>query len=336
MATPALRMLREWVGVDGQLIGIMRPYVAEVLAGTPWLDEQVLYHKTTGKLGFTNRAVVRDLQTARLDCVVLFPNSLRTAWLAWRSGARERVGYGNEGRSLLLTTRVRQPLDGRGRKIATVEGYAYLVQTLGCPPQPLMLELATTAADERAADAVWRNLGLPSGERVIVFNTGGAFGESKDWPAASFAALARRIVQGKEYSVLVNCGPSERQVARQIVEAADSPRVVSLSDCDELPFGLTKACIRRSRLLVTTDSGPRFFGAAFRRPVVTIFGPTDPQHTRLPYDPETSLSLGLDCQPCMARDCPLKHHRCMRDLTVDMVYDAVMRSLEKNAYERAA
>lgn len=336
MATPAIRMLRKWIGPDGQLVGIMRPYVAEVLEGTTWLDEQLIYKKSSNRFGLTSRSVIRNLRAARLDTIVLLTNSLRTAWLAWRSGVPERIGYSSEGRGLLLTKRVHQPLGNRGWKLPTANGYAHLVQAIGCEPQPLELELATTPADEQTADDVWQQLQLPAGDKVIVFNTGGAFGESKDWPAESFAALARKIVRNTNYSVLINCGPKERLVARQIVAVAASPRVVSLADCDELPFGLTKACIRRSRLLVTTDSGPRFFGVAFRRPVVTIFGPTDPRHTKLPYEPETSLSLGLDCQPCMARNCPLKHHRCMRDLTVEMVFDAVARSLEKNAYECAA
>ena len=43
MATPALRMLRQWLGAEGELIGIMRPYVSDVLAGTTWLDEQLVY-----------------------------------------------------------------------------------------------------------------------------------------------------------------------------------------------------------------------------------------------------------------------------------------------------
>ena len=82
----------------------------------------------------------------------------------------------------------------------------------------------------------------------------------------------------------------------------------------ELPIGLTKACIRRARLLVTTDSGPRYLGIAFERPVVTLFGPTDPRLVETHYERETCLSLALDCQPCMERVCPLGHHRCMRDL----------------------
>jgi heptosyltransferase-2 len=189
------------------------------------------------------------------------------------------------------------------------------------------LELCTTAVDERAADAVWRGLNLPAGHEVVVLNPGGAFGAAKHWPAEYFAALAKRIVREHGLAVLVNCGPTERATARDITLRANEPRVVSLSDVEKLPIGLTKACIRRSRMLVTTDSGPRFFGIAFRRPVVTLFGPTDPKMTETQYDAETSMSLKLDCQPCMARECPLQHHRCMRELAVDLVYEAVAQRL---------
>jgi heptosyltransferase-2 len=336
MATPALRAFRKYVGSEGKLVGIMRPYVAEVLEGTSWLDEQIVYEKSTNRLGLTNGQVFRDLRAAKLDRVVLLTNSLRTAWIAWRSGARERIGFRNEARALLLTKRVRMPLADDGGPAPTVNGYLQLAEAAGCPPEPPRLELATTTEDENAADAVWRQLNLPAGNRVVVLNSGGAYGAAKQWPAEHFAELARRIVRGDELSVLVNCGPSEREIARDIVRQANHPRVASLAACDHLPVGLTKACIRRARMLVTTDSGPRYFGVAFDRPVVSLFGPTDPARTELPYDRESCLALKLDCQPCMARTCPLQHHRCMRDLTVDLVHDAVRRALEKNSNECAA
>jgi heptosyltransferase-2 len=136
--------------------------------------------------------------------------------------------------------------------------------------------------------------------------------------------------------VLVNCGPKERDSAREIVALAADRRVVSLAEERDLPIGLTKACIRRARLLVTTDSGPRYLGIAFERPVVTLFGPTDPRMVETHYERETCLSLGLDCQPCMKRVCPLGHHRCMRDLTVDRVYAAVAQHLEAARMEHVA
>ena len=324
MATPTLRALRKYVGPEGRIVGVMRPYVAEVLAGNAWIDQSLCYQK--GPAGSTANAV-RQLRAARLDAVVLLTNSLRTAWMAWRSGTPRRIGYARDGRGWLLTTKLYEPRErGRWSPLPQIDSYLNLAYALGCAWEPPRLELATTAADEALADDVWRQLGL-TGQQVAMLNTGGAFGAAKDWPAEHFSSLAQRIVQTLGMHVLVNCGPNERDTAREIARQAGDPRVVSLADQPQLPIGLTKACIRRAQLLVTTDSGPRFFGVAFGVPTVTLFGPTSTRWTRTHSALETSVSLGLQCQPCMARTCPLGHHRCMRDLSVEMVLARVGEQL---------
>ena len=295
------------------------------------------YAKRPGPGECSGWQAIGRLRAARLDQILLFTNSFRTAWMAWRSGTRQRVGYRGELRSLLLTKRFSLPTNSHtGLPLATLDGYLQLAMSLGCPPEPPRLELATTSADEATADGVWRRLGLPAGRDVVMFNTGGAFGSAKNWPAEHFAALAQRIATDWNLSVLVNCGPKERDTAREIVARAGDRRVVSLAEERELPIGLTKACIRRARMLVTTDSGPRYLGIAFDRPVVTLFGPTDPRLVETHYEQETCLSLGLECQPCLERVCPLGHHRCMRDLSVDAVYEAVAKHLDAKSAEHAA
>jgi heptosyltransferase-2 len=336
MATPALRALRKLVGDDGRLVGIMRPYVADVLAGTTWLDERILYDKPASRFAMADRAVYQELAAARLDCAVLLTNSLRTAWMAWRSGARVRIGHAYDARSWLLTSRLPRPRTADGRLVPTLDAYLMLAEAAGAPPEPPRLELATTPADERAADAVWRQLELPAGERVVIVNCSGAYGMAKHWPVEHFAQLAQRIVGETSCAVLVNCGPGERDIAGEIAARADHPRVVSLAGLDQLPMGLTKACIRRARMLVTTDSGPRFLAIAFGKPVVSLFGPTDPAATATGYDRETCLSLSLDCQPCMAPTCPLGHHRCMRELSVEQVFRVVAERLGARHSEHAA
>jgi heptosyltransferase II len=327
MATPALRSLRKLVS-DGQLVGVMRPYVAEVLGGCTWFDETILYAKKSNDAELAWPAVRGKLRAAKLDAVVLLTNSLRTAWMAYQSGAAKRTGTAGNLRSPLLTTKVYMPRRGwRTAPPPTVLGYLNVAQAAACAPEPATLELATTTADEQAADVVWQRLSLPRERQVAVFNTGGAFGAAKDWPAEHFAALARRIAVERGMHVLINCGPAEREAARGIAAAARHPHVVSLADEPQLPIGLTKAAIRRAGLLVTTDSGPRFFGVAFGVPTVTLFGPTSTEFTRTYAAHEVSVSLGLDCQPCMERQCPLKHHRCMRDLSVERVYAAIESAL---------
>jgi len=93
MATPALRALRKRFGPDAKIVGIMRPYLADVLAGTDWLDEQWFFNPRAEDRQLRCRAVARRMRGERFDLAVLTTNSLRTAWVAWRGGAKRRVGY---------------------------------------------------------------------------------------------------------------------------------------------------------------------------------------------------------------------------------------------------
>ena len=170
---------------------------------------------------------------------------------------------------------------------------------------------------------------------MAVLNTYGAFGPAKHWPEAYAAAMARRLAVELDLGVIVLCGPRERDAARRIARAADHGHVISLADMP-LGVGLSKACVRRGQLMVSTDSGPRHFAAAFGLPVVTLFGPTDIAWSETHYSRATHVQLELDCVPCQKRECPLVHHRCMRELTVDRVFRAARAALDATPQTKAA
>lgn len=326
MCTPTLRALRRHFA-GAQLVGIMRPYVADVLAGTPWLDERIFFHQRSKNARERTCAVIGQLRKVRFDTIVLLTNSFRTALMARASGAGTRIGYVRYGRGPLLTHKLYCPRVGwRRLPLPEIDAYLQVAGALGCGPESRRLELATLEVDEAAADRVWEKWNLPSGDQVVVLNSSGAYGAAKHWPGEYFAQLARRIATTKGLSVLVTCGPHESEIARRIVQWADHPRVVSLAD-EPHSIGLTKACIRRSRLMVTTDSGPRFFAVAFGVPVVSLFGPTDPAWTRTHDEQEICLHHEVPCGPCGRRTCPLVHHECMRKLTVQRVFAAVAQQL---------
>ena len=336
MATPTLRALRQHFGPQAELIGILRPYVVDVLVGTPWLDRTIECEPRSRNPARRGWRLVRELRQAKLDMAILLTNSLRSGLLAWASGARERIGYVRGIRGPLLSRKL-YPLRQRGKLVPmpAVDYFLDLAYAAGCPPQSPRLELATTSDDQHQADRVWSRLRLPEGRQVIVLNSGGAFGSAKLWPSEYFAVLARRIATELDRHVLVLCGPHERPLARQIVAEASHPQVHSLAD-ERLGIGLTKACIRRSRLLVTTDSGPRHFAAAFDVPAITLFGPTHIQWSENHHPLAVHLQLQLDCGPCQRRACPLGHHACMRNLSPEQVFRAVAQQLAKTSDSKAA
>jgi len=88
--------------------------------------------------------------------------------------------------------------------------------------------------------------------------------------------------------------------------------------------------------MITTDSGPRHFAAAFDVPVVTLFGPTHIQWSETHYADAAHLQVDVPCGPCQQRVCPLVHHRCMRDLSVQDVYDTAIEMLSRRRSSCAA
>ena len=327
MATPAFRALRS--GFTGsRIVAVVKPKVAPTLDGGPWFDDRVGFDPKSSHSEERAGAVLRRLRAERAELAVLFPNSFRSALMAWRSGAKRRVGYSRGGRGFLLTDRLAVPRDHH-RKIRPspiVDYYREIPRALGCPDDGPRIELFTTPDNETAADRAWVRLGLPRSVPVVCLNTGGAFGPAKSWPEEHFATLARRLVDEAGVSVLVVCGPGEREAARSIVARAGRSGVVSLAD-EPLGIGLTKACVRRSALLVTTDSGPRHFATGFDVPALTLFGPTHIAWT-LTYHPKAlHLHHPVPCGPCQRPTCPERHHRCLRDMSPDAVFSAAIRLL---------
>ncbi len=328
MATPALRALRSHYA-ETRLIGVMKPYVADVFAGGDWFDEIVPANGGSWSQGVL--AVAWQLRHRRIDLVVLLSNTFRSALTAWLGGCRRRIGYARYGRALLLTDAVPPLRDDLGRRKPSpvLDAYNILAERAGCPRPTRLMELFTTSIDERAADRVWEQAGLDDYAEVICLNSGAAFGAAKHWPSSYFSTLARRLAEERGSAVLVLCGPNERELARDIAAQAAHTNVHALADLTaptvpdgpRLSLGLTKACVRRADLLVTTDSGPRHFAAAFDRPVVTLFGPTHIEWTETYHPRAVHLQKRVECGPCQLRVCPLDH-RCMQRLTPDEVYSA--------------
>jgi heptosyltransferase-2 len=329
MATPAVRAVRERFAA-AELVAVCKPYVADVLAGSPWFGDVILSDKH-GPREQRLWAVAGKLRTKWTDAAILFPNSFRTALLARLGGCRSVVGFARYGRGLLLSRRLKPVTDARGQitPAPIIDDYNRLARELGTHDPGHRMELFTTAADESAADAVWEWFGLGRYPGVVGLNPGAAFGAAKFWPAESFARLARMLTQHRGCGVLVLCGPGEREIARRIAEDSRSPHVFALSD-SPLSLGLTKAVVRRLDLLVTTDSGPRHFAAAFGRPVVTLFGPTHIEWTETYYPRAIQLQKKVPCGPCQLRTCPLDH-RCMRELSAEEVFAAADRLLAGEA-----
>ena len=332
MATPLLRSLR--AGFPGATIhAVVKPVVRPVLDGLDSVDQAILLDHRAAEPDFHPKAVITEIKKLRAELAVLLPNSFRSAVVAWRSGIHRRIGYSRGGRGLLLTDRIAPPnRTATGyAPLPVVEYYMRLAQHLNCPDMGRYLEQKTTTGDERAADDALDRLNLGKSDPLVIFNTGGAFGPAKNWPVEHFAELGRMLVRlVPSAKIAVICGPAEADNAREIVRLAAEPQVVSLAD-EPKSIGLSKAMIRRAKLVVTTDSGPRHFATAFGIPTVSLFGPTHIEWTRTFHPQGLHLQKKVDCGPCQKGICPEKHHRCMTEMQPGDVLAACLKLLGRES-----
>jgi heptosyltransferase-2 len=323
MATPLLRAVKSHFGDGARITGVMRPVVADLLAGTGWIDAHVFYdrHGRHPAHHFGNAA--RALRLDRADVTLVLPNSLSSAALAWAGGGRRRIGHAGHRRRWLLTDVVR-PV----REEAIVPppvAFMELAAAIGVPAGPLDVELATDSDQRARADELLAGLFPDRSGPLVILNDNSSNGTARSWGVDNHAALSRWLAEREPgVRVLVHCGPADREQARAIVARAATPAVRGLGDVAELPLGLSKALYERADVSVSSDSGPRHIAAGFRVPSVALLGPTDPRIGR--SDPERCVEIRRDlaCSPCDRGECPLRHHDCMRLIGVEEVGAAAL------------
>ena len=250
--------------------------------------------------------VARTLRAERFDLAVVPHRSPRSALLAWLAAIPERVGFG----SLLFTRRVQRP---RGAGFLAQE--AALAVALGGQPAPM--RLSAQPASVAAARALL-------GEARVAALCVGSEWATKIWPAARFAALADQLAARGFLPVLLG-GPRERDLARAVSSAMRSRAIDTAGNTVAEALGILSI----ASVCVGGDTGLVHAARALGTPAVALFGPTPAGvHAFGPRD--RLLTLGLDCSPCSAhgsRDCPLGHHRCLRDLDEAQVLRACEAAL---------
>jgi heptosyltransferase-2 len=318
MATPAIRAVRQQFP-HAQILAVARPPIADVLSGSPWIDHWFLLN---GKANILRTSA--QLRKQKIDLALLFPNSFRSALTAWLGRCRRRIGYARQGRSFLLTDRLQPLCDHRGRIVPAPVLLAYnrLAEAAGCTITSNRMELFISPHEEALAEEVWHLTGLHHASEVVCLNPGATFGAAKLWPAQYFVELARMLADRRGSAILVLCGPAERELSRKIAHAANRPQVHSLADFP-VSLGLTKACLQRADLCISTDSGPRHIAIALGKPTVSLFGPTHIAWTKTFAANDIHLQKPVPCGPCQKRVCPFDH-RCMRELTPLEVYEAAI------------
>ncbi len=324
MAQPLFALLKKLhprIVIDAVAPG----WVAPVLERMPEIRDVHATDLAHGKLQLLRRwQLAGDLREVGYDAVYVLPNSLKSALIPWLAGIPLRVGYTGENRYGLLNVRHANP--PRTERPSMVEHYAALAYAPGAKLDEAMkgLPLPRLEADLNETARVSARFNLDMRKPLLVLCPGAEYGPAKRWPPEHFAALAQSVSQSFPYTQIVALGsPKDQPIAQEIADRA--PVVRNL--CGQTSLSEACALIARANAVVTNDSGLMHVAAALRRPLVALYGSTDPRHTPPLSDLARVQWLHLECSPCFARECPLGHLKCLRELSPEQVFADVRMML---------
>lgn len=219
-----------------------------------WARSAVL-PKTLRDIRYTRR----ELRAEKYDVCVDLQGSVRSAIIAKWARARRLIGEdAPRERAARHFFNERIPTCG----VHVIEQATEVINAIAGEALPIKLPpLPIDREAERKAAA------LPT--PFVLLNPGAGWG-AKRWPAERYAAIATQL-RDRGYSILLNAGPGEESLASEIAERSEGVATVLPSTISEL-ISVT----RRAALVIGGDTGPLHLASALGRPVVGVFGPTDP------------------------------------------------------------
>jgi len=323
---PVAHLLKERFP-DARLTWVAEKGMSPLLNHHPAIDHLLLVDtKSWRKRPFSPQAwkevvsFLRYIRSQEFDMALDFQGLFKSALLARVTGAPRRIGMARSDRkekfSSLFLNEFSVETSGK-RHI--IEKNIALLQQIGIfsENQPLHFHIHP---DEEAVQYVDQELRKIELENFVLINPGGGW-ITKLWDEDKFAQLIDLIYNDLHIPSLVTWGPGERAIADKIARKCITPAVISFST------NLTEliALIRRSRLVVSGDSGPLHLASALGIPVVGLYGPTDPLRNG-PWNPhDSACTINYQCSPCYQRVCPIGI-QCMKKLEIPQVLDSVKRT----------
>lgn len=293
-------------------IDVMAPgWATPLVARMPEIRQRIDLPFGHGQFDFAARRRLGRSLRGRYGQAYILPGSWKSALVPFFARIPRRIGHLREMRYFLLTDIVPRPPELKRR---TAQAFFSLAQG-GTFQAPRL-----TVDTQNQADLMARY--TLEAKRYVALMPGAEFGPAKRWPPASYAGLARKMME-KGFRAVLFGSKNDQPVTAEI--AALAPGILDLAGQTRLEDAID--LIAGARLAVSNDSGLMHVAASVQTPIVAVYGSTSPHNTPPLSDARELVWLGLSCSPCHQKICPLGHLDCLNKMDVAMVEAAADRLL---------
>ena len=326
LATPLIRAVATGYPTS-EIHFLTIPSSRNLVETLPTIRKLWIFDKRGKDKGFSGLLkLARQLRQEKFQLALVPHRSLRSASLVFLAGIPRRIGFDRSSGAFLFTDKVIYQ-----HTLHEVERNLSLLEPLQLQPSENILPEIFPDDQDKLQVANWlKSCGIDESTPFITLAPGSVW-YTKRWPAKYWAVLAD-LLSREKYKIILTGSAADTYLASEIIPASS----IGIIDAFGL-FTLRQSAelIRRSRLLVSNDSAPTHLGSAVKIPVLTLFGSTIPSFGFSPCSAGSRVAeiKNLDCRPCTDHGrmkCPLKHFKCMQDLTPALVFEIVQKMLHEN------
>lgn len=311
--TPVFRCIKTQLP-DAEVHFLCKKSFKDVTKHNPYIDR---FHYFEGNLSNT----IRDLQAEQFDYVIDLHKNFRTSRIKWALKVPSSTYKKETWRKWLLTKfGVNQMM-----RRHIVQRSLDAVLPLGVVDDGKGLDYFLSEQDEVAySDLPTSHL---AGYVALVI---GASYATKQLPPEKLRELCADI----PYPIILIGGPEDAKAGQEVAEM-DSVKIYNA--CGKFSLNQSADLVRKSKVVVSHDTGLQYAACAFNKPVVAVWGGTSPQLDVEPYYGsssegkrmfENAIVPHLSCQPCSnygTKTCPKGHFKCMRDQNTKQIAASVVR-----------
>ncbi len=278
-------------------------WAASVLERMPEVDKILNLPFKHGQLALYRRYVfAKKLHQENYAWAIILPNSFKSALIPFWAKIPRRTGWKGEMRYGLIND---MRILNKSKLPQMVQRFVALGLSKN---EPLPEKLPWPELQVRHSRV--------SGNPILAICPGAEFGPAKRWPAAYFAEVAKNKLK-QNWQVWIFGSKNDQSIAAEI-------QAITNNACKDLTgktsLGEAIDLLSLATLVISNDTGLMHIAASLKRPLIVIYGSSSPEFTPPLAKDVRILSLNLPCSPCFKRKCPLKHYKCLRDLTVSYTH----------------
>ena len=323
---PSLAALRS-LYPEAHITWVVEEAAADIVKNHPYLNHVIVSQRKSWSKDFKNskiikplfnmHSLIKELRQRPYDLVIDFHGLFKSSIIVFLSSGKRKLGYDSlqELSGLFLNEKIQEDMNKHA-----VDRYLDFPRYLGAKTDNIEFVLSQSNDAEAKAQILMNKYNLDDNNFIAINPI--AYWDTKLWDDDNFARLADLIKNNLKMNVVFT--GSEKSIIEGITTKMKTKGINLGGQTNLLELAYL---YKKARFVITTDSGPMHLAAAMGKPVVALFGPTDPARTGPYGEGHIIVRAGLPCSPCFLKKCPTR--KCMQDISPEQVFAVIVEKHTK-------